>query len=77
MDAIRQFIDVKDHSFKVSLPKEFNARRVEIIILPSEMESDIPQWHKEILDNRLQDYLENPSDVMDFDTFCDELEKEL
>ena len=39
--------------------------------------NDIPQWHKDILDNRLQDYLENPNDVMDFDTFCDGLEKEL
>ena len=39
--------------------------------------NDIPQWHKYILDNRLQDYLENPNDVMDFDTFCDGLEKEL
>ena len=39
--------------------------------------NDIPQWHKDILDKRLQDYQENPNDVMDFDTFCDELEKEL
>ena len=39
--------------------------------------NDIPQWNKYILDNRLQDYLENPNDVMDFDTFCDGLEKEL
>jgi hypothetical protein len=36
MDAIRQFIDVKDHTFQVTLPDSFSARRVEVIILPSE-----------------------------------------
>ncbi|QYS92419.1 hypothetical protein JJC04_08260 [Flavobacterium covae] len=39
--------------------------------------NDIPQWHKDILDKRLQDYLKKPDDVMDFDAFCDALEKEL
>ena len=77
MNAIRQFIEVKNNSFNVVLPKGFTAKNVEVIIMPSETQNDIPQWHKDILDKRLQDYLENPNDVMDFDTFCDELEKEL
>ena len=77
MNAIRQFIEVKNNSFNVVLPKGFTAKSVEVIIMSSETLNDIPQWHKDILDKRLQDYIENPNDVMDFDTFCDELEKEL
>jgi hypothetical protein len=77
MDAIRQFIDVKDHSFQVSLPEGFNARRVEVIILPSDVDLDeeLPQWQKDIIDNRLDGYYKNPTDVMDFDKMIDDIEK--
>jgi hypothetical protein len=76
MKAIKQIIDVENHTFSVVLPKDFTAKRVEVIILPSDPEDDIPQWHKEIIDKRLKDYKQNPDDVTDFDVFCDELEKE-
>jgi hypothetical protein len=77
MDAIRQFIDVKNNSFSVVLPENFKASRVEVIILPSEIENDIPQWQKEIVNSRLADYLQNPNNVENFDEFLDELEREL
>jgi hypothetical protein len=79
MDAIRQFIDVKDHSFQVSLPEGFNARRVEVIILPSDVDLDdeLPQWQKDIIDTRLEDYHKNPTDVMNFDKMIDDIEKRL
>ena len=78
MDAIRQFVDVKDHSFQVSLPKSFNARRVEVIILPSEMqEDDIPQWQKTESLRRLELYKKDPSSALDFDKAMDEIEKDL
>jgi hypothetical protein len=38
---------------------------------------DIPDWHKNIIDKRLKEYLENPTDVIDFDEFCKEIENEL
>lgn len=76
MKAIKQIIDVENHTFSVVLPKDFTAKRVEVIIFPSSAEDDIPQWHKEIIDKRLKDYKQNPDDVTDFDVFCDELEKE-
>lgn len=76
MQAIKQIIEVKNHTFTVVLPDDFTASRVEVIILPSNPEDAIPQWHKEIIDNRLKDYKQNPDDVTDFDVFCDELEKE-
>ena len=39
--------------------------------------NDIPDWHKKIIDKRLKEYLENPTDVIDFDEFCKEIENEL
>ncbi|WP_281636615.1 hypothetical protein [Flavobacterium marginilacus] len=78
MNAIRQFIDVKNNSFVVSLPDEFNDQRVEVIILPaSQNDFNISNETKQMLDNRLSDYLGNPNDVQDFDTLLDELEREL
>jgi hypothetical protein len=76
MQAIRQIIEVKNHTFTVVLPDDFTASSVEVIILPSSPEEDIPQWHKAIIVSRLKDYKQNPDDVTDFDVFCDELEKE-
>jgi len=77
MNAIRQFIEVKNNSFNVVLPKGFTAKTVEVIIIPTIENQGIPEWHKEIIDQRLKDYKENPDNVTDFDSFCDELEKEL
>lgn len=34
MQALRQILDVKNHSLNIHLPDDFNAKRVEIIILP-------------------------------------------
>jgi hypothetical protein len=77
MDAIRQFVDVKNHSFQVSLPKNFKANRVEIIILPSEIEDDIPQWQKTESLRRLELYKKDPNSALDFDQVMDEIEKDL
>jgi hypothetical protein len=77
MEAIRQFIEVKDNSFNVVLPKDFTAKTVEVIIMPSPEDSSIPEWHKKVIDQRLKQYKENPDDVTDFDSFFDELKQEL
>lgn len=76
MDAIRQFIDVKDHTFQVTLPDSFSARRVEVIILPSE-EVPLSDDTKKMLDNRLEEYHKNPNNVYDFDQLLEELENEI
>lgn len=75
MEAIRQFIEVKDNSFKVILPKEFTSKRVEVIILPSDEE--LSEETKAMLDSRLKDYYENPDDAEDFEALLDELENKL
>lgn len=76
MDAIRQFIDVKNNSFSVSLPDDFKASRVEVIILPSEL-NDIPQWQKTEAILRLEIYKNNPKSALDFDQVMDEIEQGL
>jgi hypothetical protein len=60
MKAIKQIIDVENHTFTVVLPKDFNAKRVEVIILPSNTEDDIPQWQQEEYERRYNEYLQNP-----------------
>lgn len=56
MNAIRQFVEVKDQSFNVSLPKDFTAKRVEIIIIPNDKEDffEITEKQKETLDKALE-----------------------
>ena len=60
MKAIKQIIDVKNHTFSVVLPKDFTAKRVEVIILPSCPEDDVPQWQQEESERRYNEYLQNP-----------------
>lgn len=38
---------------------------------------EIPEWHKAIIDQRMAAYKANPTDVIDFDQACDDIEKEL
>ncbi len=57
MNAIRQFVEVKDHSFNVSLPKDFTAKSVEIIIIPNHAENDffeLSDLQKKTLDKALE-----------------------
>ncbi|MEI7584520.1 hypothetical protein [Runella sp.] len=39
MNAISDFIDVKEHTITYSLPPDFDAKRVQIIILPIDEEN--------------------------------------
>lgn len=40
-------------------------------------EMDIPQWHINILNQRLEDYKKNPGQTLDFDEAVDDIEKDL
>jgi hypothetical protein len=60
MKAIKQIIDVENNTFSVVLPKDFTAKRVEVIILPSNPEDDIPKWQQEESERRYNEYLQNP-----------------
>jgi Putative addiction module component len=77
MNAIRQFIDVTNNSFTISLPDDFKANRVEVIILPSDNSDDIPQWQKKEALRRLEIYKNNPKSALDFDQVMEEIENGL
>lgn len=77
MNAIRQFIDVKDNAFQITLPEGFNAKRVEVIILPSDDDFQISEETKTLINERKADYLKNLDNATDFDEFLDKMEKDL
>ena len=54
MNAIRQFIEVKNNTFQVILPEGFTAKNVEIIIMPTEENNTIPEWQKEKIRERIK-----------------------
>ncbi len=39
-------------------------------------EVDVPEWHKDLVRQRLEDYRKNPGSAIDFDTAMDDIEKE-
>jgi hypothetical protein len=41
MEAIRKIVYVRNNSFKIELPKDFKASKVEVIVLPIEEKSNI------------------------------------
>ena len=40
-------------------------------------EISVPEWHKDLVLKRLEDYKQNPDSAMDFDSAMDDIEKEL
>ncbi|MCF6353444.1 MAG: addiction module protein [Cyclobacteriaceae bacterium] len=42
-----------------------------------EVDFIVPEWHKEIVRQRMADYKNNPRQAVDFDTAMDEIEKDL
>ena len=72
MKAIRQFLEVKNNSINVVLPEGFTAKTVEVIILAIVENDNIPEWHKEIVLERIK----NSQTPVDAFEMIDELEKE-
>lgn len=77
MEAIRQFVTVKNHQINITLPDDFNAEEVEVIILPKQNDFQIPQWQVDQVRERTEKYLKNPSSAQDIDDFLKEIEGEL
>jgi len=40
-------------------------------------EVSVPEWHKDLVLKRLEDYKQNPDSAMDFDSAMDDIEKDL
>ncbi|MBX3165445.1 MAG: hypothetical protein KF900_13300 [Bacteroidetes bacterium] len=77
MQAIRQFAKIKNHQLNIVLPNDFTAEDVEIIILPTSKQYEIPQWQIDEVRERTESYLKNPESASDIDTFLAEFENDL
>ncbi len=56
MQAIRQFVTVKNHQINITLPNDFDEREVEDIVLSkSEINFQLTENEINILDNRLNE----------------------
>ena len=78
MEAIRQTVKVKNHSFKITLPDDFNAEEVDVIIMAKEPSVyEIPQWQMDQVRERRAEYLKNPTIARDFNEAMKEIEDEL
>jgi hypothetical protein len=78
MNAIRQFVEVKNHTFTIVLPDDFEASSVEVIILPKQQNKiELSDETKVLLDSRFNDYIQNPTEVKDFNLLLEDLERGL
>ena len=77
MEAIRKIVTVKNHQINITLPDDFNAKEVEVIILPKQDDYEIPQWQINEVRERTERYLKNPNNVTNIDDFLKEIEDEL
>ncbi|TDE42319.1 hypothetical protein E0I26_14310 [Flavobacterium rhamnosiphilum] len=77
MEAIRQIVKVKNHKINITLPDDFNADEVEVIILPKSNNVEIPQWQMDQVRERTEKYLKNPSSAQDIEDFLKEIDGEI
>ena len=77
MEAIRQIVKVKNHKISITLPDNFNADEVEVIILPKSNNVEIPQWQMDQVRERTEKYLKNPSSAQNIDDFLKDIDGEL
>lgn len=76
MEAIRQFIKVNGRNISITLPDDFSADEVEVIILPSAKQYDIPQWQIDQVRERTESYKKNPASAQDFDEAIKDIESD-
>lgn len=69
MQAIKQIVQVKNHKFSVTLPNDFTAETVEVIILASNQENDVPEWQQIESERRYKEYLKNPEIAISHEDF--------
>jgi hypothetical protein len=77
MEAIRQIVKVKNHKISITLPNDFTADEVEVIILPKSNNVEIPQWQIDQVRERTEKYLKNPSSAQDIDDFLKAIDGKL
>jgi hypothetical protein len=74
MKVIKQLIDFENQTFSVVFTKYFTTKRVEVIILPSNLKDDIPQWQQKESERRYKEYLQNPQTAILNEDFMNKLD---
>ena len=77
---LQYVFDKKGLTTGVIIPiSEWEALKMKYVEIEQEedLPSDIPEWHKTIIDQRLAEIKRNPETMVDFDEAFDEIEKEL
>jgi hypothetical protein len=77
MEAIRQYVKVNGRNINITLPDDFDADEVEVIILSSAKDYEIPQWQIDQVRERTEAYLKDPSSARDFDEAMNDIENGL
>ncbi len=77
-----QFIhDNKGNTTGVFIPiEEWQTLKTKYVELQKEEAKntyELAQWQKNVIDERLNEYYDNPNDVVDFDKTIDDIEKSL
>jgi len=74
-----QFIsDSKGETTGVFIPiNEWNELKSKFKGIEELDTASIPDWHIDVVRNRMSEYKRHPEQVLDFDTAMDEIEKEL
>lgn len=71
---LQYITDDKGKTTGVYIPiKEWNSIKSKY----KDIEQEVPEWHKEIVRQRMESYDVNPDQAVDFDTAMDEIEKDL
>lgn len=75
--SLQYISDSKGKTTGVFIPiKEWNALKIKFKEI-EQVELDIPSWHMDEVEGRMEDYNNNPNQALDFDSAMDEIEKEL
>ena len=78
MNAIREFHTVgEDKTIKISIPDDFNATEVEVIVLPKRTDYIIDQETQNLVLERRAEYLKNPEKAKGFDETIENVRKKL
>lgn len=66
MKALKQIVKVENNKVSITLPNDFNAEEVEVIVLSKEDNFELTDEQKAILDERLREPDENYSPAKEF-----------
>ena len=56
---------------------EWNALKNKYVGIEQDETDNIPQWHKDVVLSRIENYKNDPKQVMDFDSAMNDIEKNL